>query len=204
MITVIKVGGHNNIKSSQLAGLSTDEKPLTEPNGSTFYEMDTQITYFYDSQHGIWIAADSGGGHSGNKDYDNLDNKPIINKHGIIPIDLNSLKMGLYSMTGNYKYNDSGETQTFSGPTLVQVSEQESGKIIHFEFDENLNHYYRDIVYTPDGEFKIKTHLFNEEILDKLPLTGEPTKIYTTPEGMFVWDGAQFKKLGADSIWESF
>lgn len=38
-------------------GLSTDTKPTTGiSNGSSFYEMDTGVTYYYDAGTSAWIT----------------------------------------------------------------------------------------------------------------------------------------------------
>ena len=39
----------------ELNGLSSDEKPTTEHNGCTFYEMDTGKMYIYDAEHKKWL-----------------------------------------------------------------------------------------------------------------------------------------------------
>lgn len=51
-------GGNRII--AKFVGLSTDEKPsFVEPfidhlNGSTFYEMDTGLTYWFDEENCVW------------------------------------------------------------------------------------------------------------------------------------------------------
>lgn len=46
---------------SKFVGLSTDEKPsymepfVTQMNGSTFFEMDTGLTYWFDEERCAWI-----------------------------------------------------------------------------------------------------------------------------------------------------
>jgi hypothetical protein len=41
-------------------GLSTDTKPVSAANGSTFLEMDTGTIYFYDEDSSDWISASGG------------------------------------------------------------------------------------------------------------------------------------------------
>lgn len=36
-------------------GLSTDEKPLGVPNGSTFFEMDSGKVYMFDEESKTWL-----------------------------------------------------------------------------------------------------------------------------------------------------
>lgn len=56
MVTVNKVGGHNNLKQAEFYGLSTDEKPVDNiPNASTFYEMDNKKVFLFDKQNKRWI-----------------------------------------------------------------------------------------------------------------------------------------------------
>lgn len=44
-------------KAHEYRGLSTDVKPIEDvPNGSTFYEMDTQDLYMFDSDASAWIV----------------------------------------------------------------------------------------------------------------------------------------------------
>ncbi len=59
------LGVNDNYITTELRGLSTDEKP-TElndkkiANGSTFIEMDTLKIYFYDAENEEWITNESG------------------------------------------------------------------------------------------------------------------------------------------------
>ena len=46
--------GCNSVEVSELYGLSTDEKPLTEENGSVFLEMDTSKVFIFDKDGGKW------------------------------------------------------------------------------------------------------------------------------------------------------
>ena len=44
---------------TKYVGLSTDTKPTEEiDNGSSFYEMDTGATYYFDADSETWITAD--------------------------------------------------------------------------------------------------------------------------------------------------
>lgn len=42
-------------KVSEFVGLSTDEKPTGELNGSSFFEIDEGVTYFYDEESKTWV-----------------------------------------------------------------------------------------------------------------------------------------------------
>lgn len=56
MITINKVGGANNVFGAEIMGLSADEKPIKDiPNGSAFYEIDTQKLYMFDEENKQWI-----------------------------------------------------------------------------------------------------------------------------------------------------
>jgi hypothetical protein len=52
-----KLGGQVNTKETEFRGKSTDTKPIDVniPNGSVFYEMDTQNVYMYDNEENTWI-----------------------------------------------------------------------------------------------------------------------------------------------------
>lgn len=60
MVTILKCGRQVNAASFEMCGLSTDEKPIVDengipiPNGSFFYEMDTQTGYVFDGENQIW------------------------------------------------------------------------------------------------------------------------------------------------------
>lgn len=48
-------------KSFDLRGLSTDSKPTSVPNGSSFIEIDTGKGYLFDEENKQWIELQSGG-----------------------------------------------------------------------------------------------------------------------------------------------
>lgn len=60
MITLNEYGNKTNRVWLELYGLSTDEKPVKEfegtfiGNASTFYEMDTKKAYIYDEENHKW------------------------------------------------------------------------------------------------------------------------------------------------------
>ena len=41
--------------TNEYYGLSTDTKPESPPNASTFYEMDTTELYMYDAESKKWV-----------------------------------------------------------------------------------------------------------------------------------------------------
>ena len=47
-----------NLSTTEYRGLSTDIKPEKDDNGSSFYEMDTGKTYYYDADNEQWVSAD--------------------------------------------------------------------------------------------------------------------------------------------------
>lgn len=62
MVTIQKIGKVQNEKVLELVGLSGDEKPtkiidgVEITNGSTFFEMDTQVVFMYDEQFHRWLG----------------------------------------------------------------------------------------------------------------------------------------------------
>ena len=54
MVTIVRENELN--KFNHYRGLSTDEKPMQNvPNGSTFFEMDTGATYYFDAYFYMWL-----------------------------------------------------------------------------------------------------------------------------------------------------
>lgn len=45
----------DGLRSYDMYGKSTDEKPVDVANASTFYEMDTKILYMFDAEGGVWL-----------------------------------------------------------------------------------------------------------------------------------------------------
>lgn len=55
MVTLNKVGYHNNLRNAEFYGNSSDIKPIEEvPNGSVYFEMDTSLTYLFDEENKVW------------------------------------------------------------------------------------------------------------------------------------------------------
>lgn len=61
MVTINTIRGQSKTNGKEIGaypqecyGLSSDEKPLTVLNGSTFYEMDTRTTYIFDAENKVW------------------------------------------------------------------------------------------------------------------------------------------------------
>ena len=61
MVTATRTEGNNELSSFSFKGLSTDTKPTVSwnntriNNGSTFFEMDNQVMYFYDGATNTWL-----------------------------------------------------------------------------------------------------------------------------------------------------
>lgn len=61
MITAVRTEGTNQKSIFSLYGLSTDQKPTGDidgtviENGSSFFEMDTKSVKFYDADSSAWI-----------------------------------------------------------------------------------------------------------------------------------------------------
>lgn len=68
MVTRNKFGANVQVPTSELVGLSTDEKPIGNyngsalANGSTFVEIDTLDIYVYDAENKVWKAPTIDGG----------------------------------------------------------------------------------------------------------------------------------------------
>ena len=92
------------------------------------------------SFYGTGVIVGSGGG-EGTTNYNDLENKPIINLIGVLPVNLNILEVGTYNIRGNYKYEENGETHTFAETHLVQVFQDSvtQNKIVRFDIYKNDN-----------------------------------------------------------------
>lgn len=56
MVTLDKIGGQIVTNYAEFKGLDTDTKPTDKvPNGSIFYEMNTQKVFMFDEENQIWI-----------------------------------------------------------------------------------------------------------------------------------------------------
>ena len=60
MVSRVNLGQDGNvpgvyIPAAEYRGLSTDTKPVEPPNGSTFWELDTDEIYAYDQTSDTWI-----------------------------------------------------------------------------------------------------------------------------------------------------
>lgn len=96
MVTLIKYGNNYNINVMELDGLSTETKPINGfegmpiPNGSTYTEIDTGITYMYDIDNSVWheVSIGSGGGSGSYTKAEAdalLDEKADLDSDGLIP-----------------------------------------------------------------------------------------------------------------------
>lgn len=153
------------------------------------------------------IVSGSGGG--GTTNYNELDNKPITNLTGILPIDFSLLEIGVYNVKGNYKYSSDEETHTWLNSNIVQVFEDTvtGHKILRFDVYENDKRYTQTIIYNEDGSFaqeKFSYDVIQASVSSQLPETGDTSKIYSTEDGVYVYteDGG-YQKLGESFKWES-
>ena len=57
MVTVVRIGGQVKPQITELRGLSTDIKPISDEfiNGSEYYEMDTKKLFLYDAENKQWL-----------------------------------------------------------------------------------------------------------------------------------------------------
>ena len=147
-----------------------------------------------------------GGGGGGISNYNELTNKPIINLTGLTAINLSTLNEGLYNVKGNYIYNAADtKVKTFASPRLLQVLLDDSvtdAKNIVFEYFENGRHFAKIIHCYADGTYKEEVYAYDHTVsADKesdLPETGDPSMLYSTSEGVFVWseDAQDYVQLG--------
>jgi len=158
------------------------------------------------SFYGRGGGASSGG--SGTSNYNELSNKPITNLVGLTAINLSSLTVGLYNIRGNYIFNaEDGEVKNFPSPTFVKVLlDTVSGdKIITYDIYEEGKHLTYSIDYHSDGSCKVDKYTY--EIIntsagttEELPAVGDATQLYSTDEGLFVWNetAQEYVRLGAE------
>ena len=160
----------------------------------------------------------SGTGSSGTSNYNELSNKPITNLVGLTAINLSTLTVGLYNIRGNYIFNaDDGEVKNFPSPVFVKILlDTVSGdKIVTFDVYENGKHLTYSIEYFADGSYKVDKYTY--EIInttagttEELPKVGDATQLYSTDEGLFVWNetAQDYVQLGteegaaADQTWD--
>lgn len=55
MITLYRAAGYAKNNASELAGLSTETKPMDVKNGTWFHEMDTSKQYRFDAENKKWL-----------------------------------------------------------------------------------------------------------------------------------------------------
>lgn len=148
-----------------------------------------------------------GSGSGGVSDYNELSNKPIKNLTGLTAINLSLLEEGLYNVKGNYIYNSSDTAvKTFASPRLLQVLLDDSvtdAKNIIFEYFNNGRHFAKIIHSYADGTYTEENYAYNHiisaENKSELPEIGDPSMLYSTSEGVFVWseDAQEYVQLGS-------
>jgi len=156
------------------------------------------------SFYGIGVIADED---RGTTNYNELDNRPIINLTGILPVDFSSLDVGVYNVTGNYKYGADDTTKTWDAPNMVYVFKDTvtGKKVLRFDVYEDGARYTLTLVYEDDGTYIISKYsygLVSADSVADLPAVGDKSQIYTTKDGIYVWDGQEYKQLGnSDPNW---
>ena len=153
----------------------------------------------------------SGGGGEGTTNYNDLENKPIINLIGVSPINFKNLEVGTYNIRGNYIYEENGNTYTFADTHLVQVFQDSitQDKIVRFDIYENNQRYTKSIIYNSvSNTYTEETYTYSDLVVSGLidfPIPGELDKIYRNANGLYVWTGTDYQRLGTqNSKWESF
>lgn len=155
------------------------------------------------SFYGIGVIADDG---RGTTNYNELDNRPIINLTGVLPVDFSSLGVGVYNVTGNYKYGADDATKTWDAPNMVYVFKDTATgkKVLRFDVYENGARNTLTLVYENDGTYTISEYLdglVNANSLAELPAIGDKSQIYITKEdGIYIWDGQEYKQLGSSGF----
>lgn len=145
---------------------------------------------------------------SGTSNYNELSNKPITNLTGLTAINLSSLTIGLYNIRGNYVFNaKDGEVKSFASPTLVQVllDTITGDKVVTYDIYENGKHLTYSIDYLSDGSYKVDKYTYeiintNAGTTEELPTVGDATQLYSTDEGLFVWNetAQKYVQLGTE------
>lgn len=143
----------------------------------------------------------TGGSGGGTNNYNELSNKPIVGMVGRedLPINLSSLTVGLYNLSGNYIYNlNDAEKKNFPSATFVKVVEDivSGDKVISFDIYENAKHLSVSIDYLQDGSYKVDRYTYetinaNAGTTEDLPTNGDVTQIYSTDNGLYVWNEAK-------------
>jgi hypothetical protein len=147
-------------------------------------------TSFYGNGVGI------GTGEGGTSNYNDLTNKPITNLTGLTPINLSALTVGLYSIRGKYIFNaDDSEIKNFASATLVKVvlDTITGDKVVTFETYENAKHISYSVDYFQDSSYKLEKYTYetinaNADTTEELPAEGNISQIYSTNEGLYVWN----------------
>ena len=141
-----------------------------------------------------------GGGGSGSgegtSNYNELSNKPITNLVGVTAINLSSLTVGLYNIRGKYILNaEDKEEKVFPSSTLVQIllDTKTGDKIATYDVYEQGKHLTYSIDYLADGSYKVDKYTYeiintNAGTTEDLPEEGDITQLYSTDEGLFVWN----------------
>lgn len=156
------------------------------------------------SFYGVGVIADEG---RGTTNYNELDNRPIINLTGVLPVDFSSLDVGVYHVTGNYKYGADDVTKTWNTPNMVYIFKDTvtGKKVLRFDVYEDGARYTLTLVYEDDGTYTISKYSYGMVSADSvadLPTTGNKSQIYTTKDGIYIWDGQEYKQLGnSDPNW---
>ena len=144
-----------------------------------------------------------GGGGSGSgegtSNYNELSNKPITNLVGVTAINLSSLTVGLYNIRGKYILNaEDKEEKVFPSSTLVQIllDTKTGDKIATYDVYEEGKHLTYSIDYLVDGSYKVDKYTYeiintNAGTTEDLPDAGDVTQLYSTDEGLFVWNEAK-------------
>ena len=141
----------------------------------------------------------SGTGGNGTSNYNELSNKPITNLVGATAINLSSLTVGLYNIRGKYILNaEDKEEKVFPSSTLVQIllDTKTGDKIATYDVYEQGKHLTYSIDYLADGSYKVDKYTYeiintNADTTEELPETGDNTQLYSTDEGLFVWNEAK-------------
>ena len=154
------------------------------------------MSSFY-GNHSVW-----GGGSGGTTNYNDLINKPVINKTGTesSPIILNALGYGEYIITGNFVYTNKDNTlKGGSFPTYISILQDgiTLKKIAKYETFEDGIYYINTVSFNDDETCLIdKISIIKNEGLSfikeaDLPEVGTEDVLYITERDIYRWDSEQ-------------
>ena len=151
------------------------------------------------------------GGSGGTTNYNELENKPIINLTGLPnnPIDLSKLQPGEYILKGYYKYNNIDEDIKFNRTLKFSVVEDPISEQKNIFFTTTENNKYTTYLITYDknnNEYVITNPSSNggeKEVvfIESLEEEGKQGILYVYNNDIYQWEDGKFVDMtNKDSI----